>query len=158
MENVNNHVIEKLNLLIAVAEKGKTMYKNASVKMEDKVMKEAFKKMAKTKTSHVTELKAVVKSLGHKAVTVIDALSNSHNKRPGTDPFFLSASKEAIDKACLTLEEETLNAYTKALSSNYIFGSIKELLNQQVEAIRANLEIIKEDAPVPALELNEQEA
>ncbi len=151
-------MIEKLNLLITVDEKGKTMYKNASLKMEDKVMKEAFKKMAKIKTSHITELKAVVKSLGHKAVTVIDALSNSHNKRIGTDPFFSTASKEAIEKACITQEEFALSAYTTALSSNYIFGSIKELLNQQIEAIKATLDTIKESIAAPVLELTEEEA
>jgi uncharacterized protein (TIGR02284 family) len=143
MDNINNYIIEKLNHLKALGENSKKNYAEAIHIVKNEMMKNAFLQFAKERALDVTELQSIIKSLGGNFKETTGIQGTSQIKGTDADSASTLVDQNMIINGCVMCEEAAMNAYNEALTSNKIFGSIRDILTYQLNSINNALKNIR---------------
>ncbi|MBS9523049.1 PA2169 family four-helix-bundle protein [Litoribacter ruber] len=144
MDNPNKNTIDKLNDLIAIAADGREGYENAAENIEDHGAKASFRQFSQERASYVNQLQQEIIGLNGKPKDSDgDVQGALHRAWLEIKSTFTGGDREAIVNGCITGEESAIESYEKALEKEYISGSTRSLLNEQLSGIKNALNVIK---------------
>jgi uncharacterized protein (TIGR02284 family) len=141
MENLQEKVVSKLNLLISVEEDGKDGYENAAENVEDGFLKRTFLRFARQRASYSSRLQIFVKNIGGILYNEGESLESLHCLWD-IKSVVASKDKNALINACKTAEEAALKLYKEALEDECITGIVKGIIFEQMKGIEYALKII----------------
>ena len=148
MVNVNVNTGQPIYELIAILEDEKKGYLHAAERIKDEVLSVLLEKFGYERGRYIAELRQ---------------LATRFNIRPSTDEFTLSllhrtwmdmkttfrSGQEAVIKACIKGEENSLMNYSKAIEKIPDNDEVKSVLENQAACIKKVLKRIKEYAAIP---------
>ncbi len=143
MENNNQHIIDKLNHLIAIAEDGKEGYENAAKDVKDSAMKTLFQKFSLDRLHYATELQEHVQELNGDAKAKGGPEGALHRVWMDIKSVFTSGDPVAIINACITGEEVAVKEYKVALEDTALTTAHRQLISEQLQGIERALASIK---------------
>jgi len=144
MENKNEETIEKLNVLIDIAEDGKEGYENAAKNVKDAATESSFLLFAKERSVYASQLREIVLQLkGEATEKGGDTKGTLHRVWINLKSIFTSGDTEAITNACITGEEAAIKEYKLVLNDSLVPESCKPIIGEQLAGIERALASIQ---------------
>ena len=146
MENIHQHLIYQLNLLVEMAKDGQKGYENAAIDINDDLLKKSFLMWAKEREVYANQLQQEVHNLDGIAEHSGGAFGGLHRLWMDMKSIFTSGDKVAIINACITGEETAIQEYKKIINDTPA-GAIKRLMTDQMQGIERILSDLKSRLP-----------
>jgi uncharacterized protein (TIGR02284 family) len=141
--------IQPVYHLIAILEDAKKGYINASEKIRDDVLSLLFERFGYQRGRYSSELKNIVSQL--KVPSSIDqfTLSLLHRTWMDLKTTFKFGKKDTIIHACIQGEETAIKNYTKAIEEIDEANELRQILERQLNEMKAVLISMKEYSQIP---------
>ena len=151
MENTKQHIIDRVNSLIAFAEDGKMGYEAAAKDVADADMTVLFQRLAQERAYYIADLQKEVFKMGGSAENNGGPMGALHRVWLDMKSVFTSVNKEAIISACITGEETAIAEYKAILDQVDFEEPLKHIVTGQLQGIKMVLSNIKAHIPLPTV-------